>query len=78
MLWQAGGGLGGIALSQMEALAAGGTHFPPKAKNIILIFLPGGPWLPNMLKVATWSSLFLLTSRHSRKDRAQLVSVRAL
>jgi hypothetical protein len=42
MLWQAGGGLGGIALAQMEALAAGGTHFAPKAKNIILIFLPGG------------------------------------
>ncbi len=42
MLWQAGGGLGGIALAQMEALAAGGTHFAPQAKNIILIFLPGG------------------------------------
>ena len=42
MLWQAGGGLGGIALAQMEALAATGTHFAPKAKNVILIFLPGG------------------------------------
>ncbi len=42
MLWQAGGGLGGIALAQMEALASTGTHFAPKAKSIILIFLPGG------------------------------------
>ncbi len=48
-LWEAGGGLAGIALSQMLAQAAAtntprkpGPHFAPKAKNIIMIFLPGG------------------------------------
>lgn len=44
-LWEAGGGLAGIALSQMMAAAAErkpGPHFAPKAKNIIMIFLPGG------------------------------------
>lgn len=44
-LWEAGGGLAGIALSQMLASAAErkpGPHFAPKAKNIIMIFLPGG------------------------------------
>ncbi|BDC49998.1 sulfatase [Bryobacterales bacterium F-183] len=47
-LWEAGGGLAGIALSQMMASAATsserkpGPHFAPKAKNIIMIFLPGG------------------------------------
>lgn len=44
-LWEAGGGLAGIALSQMLANAAErkpGPHFAPKAKNIIMIFLPGG------------------------------------
>ena len=45
MLWEVGGGLAGIALAQMEAQAAPrkpGTHFAPKAKNVILIYLPGG------------------------------------
>lgn len=45
LLWQAGGGLLGLALAQMEAHAATrkpGPHFPPKAKNIIMVFLPGG------------------------------------
>lgn len=44
-LWEAGGGLAGIALSQMMAAAAErkpGPDFAPKAKNIIMIFLPGG------------------------------------
>jgi hypothetical protein len=44
-LWEAGGGLAGIALSQMIASAAErkpGPDFAPKAKNIIMIFLPGG------------------------------------
>ena len=45
-LWQAGGGLTGIALSQLFAEAATarhpGPHFTPKAKNVIMIFLPGG------------------------------------
>lgn len=45
MLWEVGGGLAGIALAQMEAQAAPrkpGPHFAPKAKNVILIYLPGG------------------------------------
>jgi hypothetical protein len=45
MLWEVGGGLAGLALARMEAHAAPrkpGTHFPPKAKNIIMISLPGG------------------------------------
>lgn len=42
-----GGGLAGIALAQMMHAAPGklrtpGTDFAPKAKNIIMIFLPGG------------------------------------
>jgi hypothetical protein len=48
-LWEAGGGLTGIALSQLLAkdqlLGATGTpgpHFPAKAKHVIFIFLPGG------------------------------------
>jgi len=45
MLWEVGGGLAGVALAQLEAQAAPrkpGPHFEPKAKNVILIFLPGG------------------------------------
>ena len=44
LLWEAGGGLAGIALAQMFAQEQGraATHHPPKAKNVILIFLPGG------------------------------------
>lgn len=39
-LFHAGGGLAGLALAQ---LAAGGkTHFPAKAKRLILLFCPGG------------------------------------
>ena len=45
-LWQAGGGLAGLALAQMEARAArtriAQPDFAPKAKNIIMVFLPGG------------------------------------
>jgi hypothetical protein len=44
-LWEVGGGAAGLALAQMEAEAAPrkpGTHFAPKAKNLIVIFLPGG------------------------------------
>ncbi len=47
-LWSAGGGLAGIALSQLMAEAAPGRlrqpkpDFEPKAKNVIMIFLPGG------------------------------------
>ncbi len=48
MLWEAGGGLAGIALAHLlardKALAAPapGRHFPAKAKHAIFIFLPGG------------------------------------
>jgi hypothetical protein len=42
MLWDIGGGLAGLALAQMSAQAATGPHFAPKAKHVILIFLPGG------------------------------------
>ena len=52
MLWEAGGGLAGLALAGLlardQARAASskirqpGVDFAPKAKNIILVFLPGG------------------------------------
>ena len=55
-LWQAGGGFGALALACLlgrdSALAAGladsasgrpAPHFPAKAKNVIYIFLEGGP-----------------------------------
>ncbi|MGV3719494.1 MAG: DUF1501 domain-containing protein [Actinomycetota bacterium] len=48
LLHRAGGGLGGVALAwmlQQEALAAGSalsTHFPPKVKRVIQIYLCGG------------------------------------
>ncbi|MBM3792917.1 MAG: DUF1501 domain-containing protein [Acidobacteria bacterium] len=48
MLWRAGGGLAGIALAALEARAATNTPRPPhrdfsaRAKNIIMVFLPGG------------------------------------
>ncbi len=43
LLWEAGGGLAGIALaSLMQESAEGATHFPVKAKRVIFIFLPGG------------------------------------
>ena len=47
---QFGLGLGGIALNEMLAKASsddrgvlGGTHFQPKAKRIIYLFMSGGP-----------------------------------
>ncbi len=45
MLWEVGGGAAGLALAQLEAQAAPrkpGPHFAPKAKNLIMISLPGG------------------------------------
>jgi hypothetical protein len=43
LLWQAGGGLAGIALAQMFAREAhAAPHHPARAKSIIMIFLPGG------------------------------------
>jgi hypothetical protein len=50
MLWEAGGGLAGIALAHLFAgdaraarrTRAPGVDFAPKAKNIIMVFLPGG------------------------------------
>ena len=53
-LWNAGGGLGGIALAQMLAQAQlraadpnkrrsdGGVHHAPKAKRVIQLFMAGG------------------------------------
>jgi len=50
-LWKSGGGLGGIAMSQMLAREAsastgpgleGGPHHPPKAKRVIQLFMTGG------------------------------------
>ena len=40
LLWNAGGGAAGLALAQL--LHGKGTHFPAKAKRLIMIFLPGG------------------------------------
>jgi hypothetical protein len=37
-LWNFGGGLGGIALAQMMS---GETHFPPKAKRVVQLFMSG-------------------------------------
>jgi hypothetical protein len=37
-LWKFGGGLGGIALAQM---LTGETHFPPKAKRVVQLFMSG-------------------------------------
>ncbi len=44
MLFELGGGAAGLAFAQMEALAQRqpGVHFPPKAKHVIMVFLPGG------------------------------------
>ena len=52
MLWEAGGGLAGIALAGLMArgeargatasLRQPGRDFSPKAKNVIMVFLPGG------------------------------------
>ncbi|MDZ4799697.1 MAG: DUF1501 domain-containing protein, partial [Bryobacteraceae bacterium] len=44
LLWEVGGGLAGIALAQMMAAgdARAATHHAPKAKRIVMIFLPGG------------------------------------
>ena len=41
-LWNFGGGLGGIALAQMLSGEQGGpTHFPPKAKRVVQLFMSG-------------------------------------
>lgn len=43
MLWEFGGGGAGIALAQLLCgRAAAATHFPPKAKRVILISMIGG------------------------------------
>lgn len=49
-LWQAGGGLGGIALAMLlaeEKLLAGpalpnGLHYPPRARRVVQLFMAGG------------------------------------
>ena len=50
LLYQLGGGLGGVALSTLLAEASGrhdlatkGTHHKPKAKAVISLFMHGGP-----------------------------------
>jgi hypothetical protein len=68
-LWEAGGGLAGIALAQMEALAAPrkpGTHFAPKAKSIIMIFLPGG-----ISHVDTFDYKPALIKHHGQQTRGE-------
>src|SRR5476649_2388117 len=41
-LWNFGGGLGGIALAQMvTGELSGETHFPPKAKRVVQLFMSG-------------------------------------
>src|SRR5436190_2995924 len=57
-LWQAGGGFAGLALIDLltaggflankagaatSPLAAKPTHFPPKAKHCVFLFMNGGP-----------------------------------
>lgn len=44
LLFEIGGGAAGLAFAQMEALAQRkpGAHNEPKAKRVIMIFLPGG------------------------------------
>ncbi|MEM7013256.1 MAG: DUF1501 domain-containing protein [Verrucomicrobiota bacterium] len=43
-LWQAGGGAAGLALAQLaNAETSAGTHFAPKAKRVIWLFMHGGP-----------------------------------
>ena len=37
-LWNFGGGIGGIALSQMLCAE---THFPPRAKRVVQLFMSG-------------------------------------
>lgn len=49
-LWQAGGGLGGLALAQLRAQESGqtqsqlqgGVHHPAKARRVIQLFMTGG------------------------------------
>src|SRR5262245_25933646 len=45
-LWQCGGGLGGIALTQLlaeaGALGVGGLHHPAKVKRVVQLFMNGG------------------------------------
>ena len=40
-LWQFGGGLGGVALSQLLAEESGGLHHPAKAKRVVQLFMSG-------------------------------------
>jgi hypothetical protein len=42
LLWELGGGAAGLALAQLAHAETRAPHFPPKAKRLILISLPGG------------------------------------
>ena len=44
-LLQAGGGMGAVAFSAMGAArgVAPGTHFAPRAKRVLWVFMHGGP-----------------------------------
>src|SRR6188768_1082047 len=72
MLWQAGGGLAGIALAGLEARAAAsslrqpGRDFSPKAKSIIMVFLPGG-----ISHVDTFDRKPALEKHHGQETRGE-------
>lgn len=81
-LWQAGGGLGGVALASLLAnegrLTAGdlnstnpqsgkGLHFPAKATNVIQIFCPGG-----LSHVDTWDYKPELERQHGQPFDVEL------
>ncbi len=81
-LWQAGGGLGGVALASMLAgdgllkgestssknpLAKRAGHFPATATNVIQIFCPGG-----LSHVDTWDYRPELERQHGQPFDAEL------
>lgn len=72
MLWEAGGGLAGIALAGLMArdeargapLRAPHRDFSPKAKSIIMVFLPGG-----LSHVDTFDHKPALARHHGQETR---------
>lgn len=67
LLWEAGGGLAGIALaSLMQRSANAAPHFPAKAKNAIFIFLPGG-----ISHVDTFDYKPQLTQHHGKETKGE-------
>src|SRR5262249_39321571 len=71
LLWAVGGGLGGIALTQMlaqegllasgEARPVGGLHHPARARRVIQLFMNGG-----VSQMDTFDYKPLLTRYHGR------------